>query len=143
MTPPTTPRTSKSPTPVREKTPTHDDTMAFLGKLALCKSKPAILSVVEPYSSQYVPKSLDSSFPVCLSQIFKSENLNLNYSELLSIATNYQITVTEQQTAHVESKTRLQANSQANSISKLSNRIRYVKTMICKNHISRNQVTQE
>ena len=111
VTPPTTPRTSKSPTPVREKTPTQEDTMAFLGKLALCKSKPAILSLVEPYSSQYVAESLDSSFPVCLSQIYKSENLNLNYLELLSIATNYQITVTEQQTAHVESKTRLQANS--------------------------------
>ena len=33
VTQPTTPRTSKSPTPVREKTPTHDDTMASLVSL--------------------------------------------------------------------------------------------------------------
>ena len=79
--------------------------------LASCKSKPAVLSLVEPYSSRYVPKSLNSSLPVCLSQIFKSEYLNLNYCELLSIASDYQITVTEQQAMQVESKTKLQANS--------------------------------
>lgn len=111
VTPSTTPRTSKSPTPFREKTPSHDATMAFLGMLAASKSKPAILSLVEPYSSQYVPKSLDSNFPVCLSQIFKSEYLNLNYSELLAIASDYQFTVTEQQAMEVESKTKQQVNS--------------------------------
>ena len=65
----------------------------------------------EPYSSRCVPMSLNSSLPVCLSQIFKSEYLNLNYCELLSIASDYQITVTEQQATQVESKTKLQANS--------------------------------
>ena len=79
--------------------------------LASCKSKPAVLSLVEPYSSRYVPKSLDSSLPVCLSQIFKSEYLNLNYYELLSIASDYQITITEQQAMQVENKIKLQANS--------------------------------
>ena len=54
LTPPSIPRTSKSPTPVREKTPSHDDIMAFLGMLASCKSKPAVLSLIEPYSSRYV-----------------------------------------------------------------------------------------
>ncbi len=67
--------------------------------------------MVEPYSSQYVPKSLDSNFPVCLSQIFKSEYLNLNYSELLAIASDDQFTVTEQQAMEAESKTKQQVNS--------------------------------
>ena len=48
-------RTSKSPTPGRAKTPSHDETMAFLSTLASCSSKPAILSLIEPYSSLYVP----------------------------------------------------------------------------------------
>ena len=107
-TPRNTPRMSKSPTPV---TPSHDDKMAFLGMLASCKSKPAVLSLIEPYSSRYVPKSLDSSLPVCLSQIFQSEYACLNYCDLLSIASDYTITVTEQEAVQVESKTKLQANS--------------------------------
>ena len=90
-TPPSTPHRSKSPTLVWEKTPSHDDTMAFLGMLASRKTKPAVLSLIDPYSSQYVPKSLDSSLPACLSQIFQSEYACLNYCELLSIASDYKI----------------------------------------------------
>ncbi len=83
--------------------------MAFLSILAASKSKPAILSLVEPYSSQYVPKSLDSNF-LCVCLRFSNPNLNLNYSELLAIASDYQFTVTEQQAMEVESKTKQQVN---------------------------------
>ncbi len=54
---------------------------------------------------------LDSSLPVCLSQIFKPEYLNMNYCELLTVASDYQITVTEQQSLLVEFKTKEQAQS--------------------------------
>ena len=48
---------------------------------------------------------------MCLSQIFQSEYACLNYCELLSIASDYKITVIEQEAVQVESKTKLQANS--------------------------------
>ena len=108
---PPTPRASKSPTPDREKTPSHDETMAFLSSLATCSSKPAILSLVAPYSSRYIPKTLDSSLPMCLSELYKPEYIELNYGELVTLATNYTVSITEKQASLVESKTKLQSNS--------------------------------
>ena len=42
LTPPSTPCMSKLPILVQEKTPSHDDTMAFFGMLASCKYKPVV-----------------------------------------------------------------------------------------------------
>lgn len=106
-----TPRASKSPTPVREKTPSHDETMTFFSSLATCSSKPAILSLIAPYSSQYIPKTLDSGLPMCLSELYKPEYAELNFGELITLAKSYSVSITEEQALLVESKTRLQSNS--------------------------------
>ena len=108
---PPTPRASKSPTPLREKTPSHDETMGFLSSLATCSSKPAILSLVAPHSSRCVPKTLDSSLPMYLSELYKPEYVELNYGELVTLATNYTVSITEEQASLVEPKTKLQSNS--------------------------------
>lgn len=105
------PRASKSPTLVREKTPSHDETMTFFSSLAACSSKPAILSLIDPYSSRYIPQTLDSGLPTCLSELYKPEYAELNYGELLTVAKNYSVSITEEQALLVESKTRLQSNS--------------------------------
>ena len=104
-------RSSKSPMPVREKTRSHDETMTFLINLATCSSKPAILSLIVPYSSRYIPKTLDSGLPMCLSELYKPEYAELNYGELIMLAKNYTVSITEEQASPVESKTRLQFNS--------------------------------
>ena len=49
--------------------------------------------------------------PLCLSELFKSEYLNWNYGELSTLAAKYEVSVTEEQAALVENKTRLQSNS--------------------------------
>ena len=56
-----TPRSSKSPTPAFEEA-TEEETEAFFASLS--KTKPVVLSLVEPYASNYIPKSLDENLPL-------------------------------------------------------------------------------
>ena len=82
-------RLPHSPTPGPDVAAPDDEEMkGFYSSLALCSSKPAILSLVEPYSNNYVPKSLNSKLPMCLSQLFRQECLCMNYGELLNILRN-------------------------------------------------------
>ena len=44
----------------------------FLSMLSKCGSKPVILSLeieIEPYASDFVPKSVNSDLPICLSTV--------------------------------------------------------------------------
>ena len=104
--PSSSPGTSKSPTPAFEDL-THEETAS----LASCSCKPAILSLVQPYASNYVPKSLDENLPLCLSELYKPEYLQTNYGDLLKHAEECRITVTSEQAELVESKTRSQSKS--------------------------------
>ena len=123
------PSTSTSPSPVGPSplpspvaSPTHhpgalnppscDELNVFFSSLAsVSSSKPALLSLIEPYSSKYVPRSLDEDLPMCLSNLFKPENLTCSYGELLQLVKEFDITVTPNQIEAVESKTRLQSKS--------------------------------
>ena len=76
-----TPRASKSPTPMRSiKAPDQDQFKNF-DSLASCPSKPAILSLIEPHFLKYIPTSLDGSLPVCLAELFMPEYQKLNYGD--------------------------------------------------------------
>lgn len=103
-------RPSKSPTPALT-VPDHEETKSFLASLASCPSKPAILSLVQPYSSNYVPKSLSVGLPMYLTELFKSEYLHKNYGDLLTLAREITITVTPEEASLVEAKTRSQSKS--------------------------------
>ncbi len=107
---PSTPRESKSPTP-SFKAPDFDEVKTFFDALANCSSKPAVLSLIEPYSSSYVPKSLDINLPICLTELYKPDYLCLSYGDLLKLASAYEITMTEKEAKNVELQTRAQANS--------------------------------
>ena len=84
---------------------------SFYSSLALCSSKPAILALVEPYSTHYFPESLDSKLPICLSQLFRSECLQMNYGELLNLAEKWTVAITAEKTRLAEEQTRGQATS--------------------------------
>ncbi len=102
-----TSRSSKSPTPISNITPPdYEDFKSFLGSLVCCPSKPAVLSLVKPYSSRYIPVPLSSDLLLCLSELFKPEYLDLNYGELAQRASDYFIAVKA-----VEEQTRSQSNS--------------------------------
>ena len=128
------PRASKSSTP----TPTfnaaeHD---SFLAALASCPSKPAVLSLIPPYSSKYVPKSLDDNLPMCLSQLFKSECLEMNYADLIKLAAETTITVTPAEVKLVEIKTIGQSKS------RLWHRMRTGRIQECISHQPCNAINQ-
>ena len=107
---PSTPRSSKSPTSAFEEA-TEKETEAFFALLSTCKTKPAILSLVEPYASNYIPKSLDENLPLCLSGMYKPEYLVMNYSELLKVCETCDVSVSQQQAKAVELNTKSQSKS--------------------------------
>ena len=69
----TTHWSSKSPTPLFEEKKA-EETETFLASLSRFRTRPAILSLGEPYASRYVPKSLANNLPFCLSQLYKPEH---------------------------------------------------------------------
>ena len=106
--------TSNPPSPSQLKDMpdiTDEEVSQLFASLAKCSSKPAILSLVEPYCSQYVPKSLDEGLPSSLSCLYTPELLNFNYGELLKHAKENTVSVSLDQIKTVEEKTRDQANS--------------------------------
>ena len=86
-------------------------TKNFLASLASCSSKPAILSLVEPYSSRYIPKAADGSLPLCFTILYRAAYLNKNYSELLKIGKTVEIEATRDEVEQAEVQTRSQAQS--------------------------------
>ncbi len=83
----------------------------FLSSLRALSTKPAILSLIELYSSKYVPKSLSEDFPVCLSSLLESDYIKYSYGDLLEVAKKYKISVTPQQAEVVERETLSQSKS--------------------------------
>lgn len=85
----------------------------FSALASTCTStKPAILSIIEPFSFNYVPKSLDEDLPMCLPDLMTPANITKDYGEPLTISKQLASTVTHTQVEAVESKTRGQSQSQ-------------------------------
>ena len=105
--PSSTPRSSKSCTSAFEEA-AEKETEAFFALLSTCKTKAAILSLVEPYASNYIPKSLDENLPLCLSGMYY---LVMNYSELLKVCETCDVSVSQQQAKAVELNTKSQSKS--------------------------------
>ena len=65
--------------------PTDDEMGELFEKLSLTGTKQAILSLIAPYSDQYVPKSSLDVFPKSLKCLQQPSYLQLPYHELLSL----------------------------------------------------------
>ena len=83
----------------------------FFEKLSLGPSKPAVLSIVPPYSNAYKPKSTTNIYPPILSELYDPELLDSNYKDLLEMGSKNRLTVTPEQRQAVEEATREQASS--------------------------------
>ena len=103
------PSPSPSPSPVPENYTSGFD--CFLNSLATCSTKPAILSLISPYSDSYIPKSLAPDLPIALTNLYDPDNLKVGYHHLLQKASEVNITVTESQAMLVERETRSQSCS--------------------------------
>uniref|UniRef100_A0A1X7UTK9 SWIM-type domain-containing protein n=1 Tax=Amphimedon queenslandica TaxID=400682 RepID=A0A1X7UTK9_AMPQE len=91
--------------------PTDAEIQKLYSSLAKCKSKPAILSLTRDYSSSYIPLSLSPDLPSPLSALYNTEYLSSNYTDLLSLAEDLEISITEGQCLAVEKSTKTQFQS--------------------------------
>jgi len=85
--------------------------ICHLYSVLLTGSKSAILSLIEPYSDSFVPKVIGENFPPVLTELRKDEAVHMDYSDLLSMCKDVDISVSEEQAKAVEAATRDQASS--------------------------------
>ena len=61
----------------------EEDQKDFFKKLNTAKTKPAILKIVDPYFEQFIPKTLQPSFPKLLGELYNPSTLTLKYPKLM------------------------------------------------------------
>ena len=103
--------TSSTVTVGKPQQPTSDELSSLFSALSATGSKSAILSLIEPYSDSFVPKSIGENLPLVLTELRKDEAVHMDYSELLSACKDVEISVSEEQAKAVEAATRDQASS--------------------------------
>jgi len=107
--------TNSSPETKRTTTdvplPTPDELKDFFATLRSSASQPAILSLVPPYSDDYVPKTSTTDFPPALDELYNKELHGKSFPEVIEHCRNVTISVTENQVKNVEEETRQQAKS--------------------------------
>ena len=111
--------TADSPKPQKKScfekysTPSDQDLSNLFDALSKCSSKPAILSIVPPYSKNYVPKVLEDNYPKILTELYDLTAVDKNYLELTDICKSIELSVTEEQISTVEHATCGQAGVKA------------------------------
>ena len=65
----------------------------LFASLSTCSTKPAILSLVRNYCSNYIPNSLAPDMPMTFSDLFKPEYLSAGFADLLQIPVDVEIEV--------------------------------------------------
>ena len=89
--------------------PTDGEMGELFEKLSLSGTKPAILSLVSPYSDKYIPKSSLDVLPKPLKTLQQPSHLQLPYHELLNMCETVSIEVTNEMAKSLEKETRSQS----------------------------------
>ena len=71
--------------------------MLFFSQLSERKSKPAILSIVEAFSKNYQPRTVELDLPLILTTLVDKDARAMNYSDLLRHCEDTDVSVTENQ----------------------------------------------
>ena len=74
------------------------------------KIKPVTLSLIKPYSDQFVS---ESSSILTISDLFDNDNLNLSYTDLLKKCFDVEISLSSEDISRIERDTQSQANGSA------------------------------
>ena len=82
--------------------PSQAEVEEFYSKLSKCNSKPVVLSLVPPYAQSYV---LPSRHIFTVMDMFKKENLELSYNELLKLCQSTSIEITKEKIDQVQKDT--------------------------------------
>ncbi|XP_072028778.1 uncharacterized protein [Amphiura filiformis] len=93
--------------------PTQLEIDAFCEAIHRSASKPAILSLVPPYSGDFVPKATDCNLPGRLDKLYDIQQETQSYHQILGKCEDFvkTFTVTERQSSRVEELTRKQSES--------------------------------
>ena len=103
-------KTSKE-TRVFTKAPDSSELNNFFEKLSKSRTKPGILSFVDPYSDNYVPKAVQPSSPKPLQKDFDEKYLNYSYTKLLDACVEIDISLTQENMTAIEMATKGQSKS--------------------------------
>lgn len=90
--------------------PNAEERNLFFDDISHCGVKPAILSLVPPFSDKYVPKSA-AELPSPLTSLFEPPRLEMSQDQLRDLAASVAVVVTDKQAAAVEKATRGQSKS--------------------------------
>jgi len=91
--------------------PTENELYTFFTSLSKCGSKPAILSVVSPFSKSYTPSIISEVYPKPLTDLFQQKYYDANYIDLLEAADAVTLSISTSQITLVEEATRGQQNN--------------------------------
>lgn len=86
--------------------PSKEEMDKLFAKLNRCKAKDVVLSLIPPYADKFIDESC--SVPV-VSDLFNTDNLNLDYPELLKKCVEVNLTISDEQITLVEKTTRTQS----------------------------------
>ena len=88
--------------------PSAEEIGTLFTKVGNCKTKAVVLSLIPAYADQFVAQS--RAVPV-VSDLFITENLDMNFPELLKLCLNVNLDISDEQTKQVEKDTRSQAKT--------------------------------
>ena len=79
--------------------------------MSKCESKPAILSVVSPFSKSYRPSIVSEEYPKTVTDLFQQKYYDANYINLLEAADAVSLSINTSQISMIEEATRGQQNN--------------------------------
>ena len=74
--------------------PTTDEWSKFLHSLSKCNTKPAILSLISPYSQNYIPKATKPEFPKSMSSMYNPALSSQRFHIILDKCWQVKISIT-------------------------------------------------
>ena len=91
-----------------------DDEMSqFYEQLSQSGTKSSILSIISPFSKNYIPKALSKKYPTITTELYNPANLQLNYKQLLYLAMSATISCTKDQVEFLMQETKGEASSKS------------------------------
>ena len=97
----------------RKELPSHEEMERFYESLSKSRSKPAILSLIKPYSDKYIPVSTQPQFPLPLNELYKPIFESLRYDELLDVCELIEVPISEGEARAVQEETVSQFQSKS------------------------------
>ena len=89
---------------------TLDEQKSFFTSISKCGSKPAILSLVAPFSDLYVPLEVQLPKPIT-EQFYSKDDTTSDFPSLLCTWSTITLSINKEECEAIESSTREQANS--------------------------------